>query len=132
MSLKFVIIPINFSFINVANDIKSKIQNMVEEVFIDTNYDLSFTSRIQKRKKENLNIITIDEDYNETKSIVVKYCEKGSRAQSYEVNEFIDLISSFNDDDTDEHKDKDKEDENKNTDTNESNSTEENNNCVIM
>jgi hypothetical protein len=132
MSLKFVIIPINFSFINVANDIKSKIQNMVEEVFIDTNYDLSFTSRIQKRKKENLNIITIDEDYNETKSIVVKYCEKGSRAPSYEVNEFIDLISSFNDDDTDEHKDKDKEDENKNTDTNESNSTEENNNCVIM
>ena len=122
MSLKFAIIPINSSFVHVAYDIKSKIKHIVEEVFIDTNYDLSFTSRIQKRKKEDFNIITIDEDYNETKSIVVKYCEKGSRAHSYEVTEFIDLISSYDNDD--EHKDTDKNDD-ENTDTN-------NNDCVIM
>ena len=122
MSLKFAIIPINSSFVNVAYDIKSKIKNIVEEVFIDTNYDLSFTTRIQKQKKNNFNIITIDEDYNETKSIVVKYCEKGSRAHSYEVTEFIDLISSYDNDD--EHKDTDKNDD-ENTDTN-------NNDCVIM
>ena len=122
MSLKFAIIPINSSFVHVAYDIKSKIKHIVEEVFIDTNYDLSFTSRIQKRKKEDFNIITIDEDYNETKSIVVKYCEKGSRAHSYEVTEFIDLISSYDNDD--EHKDTDKNDD-ENKDTN-------NNDCVIM
>ena len=123
MSLKFAIIPINSSFVHVAYDIKSKIKHIVEEVFIDTNYDLSFTSRIQKRKKEDFNIITIDEDYNETKSIVVKYCEKGSRAHSYEVTEFIDLISSYDIDD--EHKDTDKNDDDENKDTN-------NNDCVIM
>ena len=120
MSLKFAIIPINSSFTNVAYDIKSKIKNIVEEVYIDTNYDLSFTSRIQKRKKDNFNIITIDEDYNENKSIVVKYCEKGSRSHSYEVDEFIDLISSF------EHEDEDTGDEGS------KDKSEGNNDCVIM
>ena len=130
MSLKFAIIPINSSFVNVAYDIKSKIKNIVKEVYIDTNYDLSFTSRIQKQKKNNFNIITIDEDYNETKSIVVKYCEKGSRSHSYEVDEFIDLISSFDND----AEDADDAEGTKDTDKNKGNSTEGNNNndCVIM
>ena len=130
MSLKFTIIPINSSFVNVAYDIKSKITNIVKEVYIDTNYDLSFTTRIQKQKKCDFNIITIDEDYNETKSIVVKYCEKGSRSHSYEVNEFIDLISSF------DNENEDTDDDAKCTeDKHKSNSTEEgnnNNDCVIM
>ena len=129
MSLKFAIIPINSSFVNVAYDIKSKIKHIVKEVYIDTNYNLSFTTRIQKQKKDNFNIITIDEDYNETKSIVVKYCEKGSRSHSYEVDEFIDLVSSFdNDAECTENTDEDTT-ENKHN----SNSTEEgdnNNDCV--
>ena len=132
MSLKFAIIPINSSFVNVAYDIKSKIKNIVKEVYIDTNYDLSFTSRIQKQKKNNFNIITIDEDYNETKSIVVKYCEKGSRSHSYEVDEFIDLITSFDNENEDTDEDTN---EDTNKDKNKSNSTEEgdnNNDCVIM
>ena len=128
MSLKFAIIPINSSFVHVAYDIKSKIKHIVEEVFIDTNYDLSFTSRIQKRKKEDFNIITIDEDYNETKSIVVKYCEKGSRSHSYEVDEFIDLISSFDNEDTDDNDAEGREDKNKDTDED----TNNNNDCIIM
>lgn len=127
MSLKFAIIPINSSFTNAAYDIKSKIKNIVEEVSIDTNYDLSFTTRIQKRKKDNFNIITIDEDYNETKSIVVKYCEKGSRSHSYEVDEFIDLISSFDNEDTDDNAVEGREDKNKDTDEDTNN-----NDCVIM
>ena len=132
MSLKFAIIPINSSFINVAYDIKSKIKNIVKEISIDTNYDLSFTSRIQKHKKTNFNIITIDEDYNETKSIVVRYCEKGSRSHSYEVDEFIDLISSFdneNDDDaegTEDHAEG-TEDHAEGTEN-----KDNKNNCVIM
>ena len=128
MSLKFAILPINSSFTNVAYDIKSKIKNIVEEVSIDTNYDLSFTTRIQKRKKDNFNIITIDEDYNETKSIVVKYCEKGSRSHSYEVDEFIDLISSFDNEDTDDNDAEGREDKNKDTDED----TNNNNDCIIM
>jgi hypothetical protein len=131
MSLRFAIIPINSSFTNVAYDIKSKIKSVVEEVYIDTNYDLSFTSRIQKRKKDNFNIITIDEDYNETKSIIVKYCEKGSRSHSYEVDEFIDLISSFDNEeqDTDDNDAEGREDKDKNKDTDEDTN---NNDCVIM
>jgi hypothetical protein len=128
MSLKFAIIPINSSFTNVAYDIKSKIKDIVEEVYIDTNYDLSFTTRIQKRKKDNFNIITIDADYNETKSIIVKYCEKGSRSHSYEVDEFIDLISSFDNNDSDE----DAESTDTDTHHNDTKDTEDKNNCVIM
>lgn len=131
MSLKFAIIPINSSFTNAAYDIKSKIKDIVEEVYIDTNYDLSFTTRIQKRKKDNFNIITIDEDYNETKSIIVKYCEKGSRSHSYEVDEFIDLISSFDNNDSDED-DNDAESTDTDTDHNDTKGTEDTNNCVIM
>ena len=130
MSLKFAIITINSSFTNAAYDIKSKIKNIVEEVSIDTNYDLSFTTRIQKQKKCDFNIITIDEDYNETKSIVVKYCEKGSRAHSYEVDEFIDLISSFDNEDTDDNDAEGREDKNKDTDEDTNNNN--NNDCVIM
>jgi hypothetical protein len=129
MSLKFAIIPINSSFNNVAYDIKSKIKNIVEEVYIDTNYNLSFTTRIQKQKKEHFNIITIDQDYNETKSILVKYCEKGSRAHSYEVDEFVDLISSFDNanQDTDEDDAKSEAD-----DVSEDESEGIKNDCVIM
>ena len=83
----------------------------------------------KNKKKCDFNIITIDEDYNETKSIVVKYCEKGSRAHSYEVDEFIDLILSFdNDAEGTENTDKDKD-----KDTNENEDEGDNNNdCVIM
>ena len=131
MSLKFAIIPINSSFVNVAYDIKSKIKNIVKEVYIDTNYDLSFTTRIQKQKKCDFNIITIDEDYNETKSIVVKYCEKGSRAHSYEVDEFIDLILSFDNENTDEDDAEGTENKNKTEENNDAEGTE-NNDCLIM
>ena len=131
MSLKFAIIPINSSFVNVAYDIKSKIKHIVKEVYIDTNYNLSFTTRIQKQKKDNFNIITIDEDYNETKSIVVKYCEKGSRAHSYEVDEFIDLISSFDNENTDEDDAEGTENKNKTEENNDAEGTE-NNDCLIM
>ena len=65
------------------------------------------------------------------KSIVVKYCEKGSRSHSYEVDEFIDLISSFDND----AEDADDTEGTKDTDKNKGNSTEGNNNnddCVIM
>jgi hypothetical protein len=47
MSLKFTIIPINSSFVNVAYDIKSKIKNIVKEVYIDTNYDLIMIDETQ-------------------------------------------------------------------------------------
>jgi len=134
MSLKFAIIPINSSFNNVAYDIKSKIKNIVEEVYIDTNYNLSFTTRIQKQKKEHFNIITIDQDYNETKSILVKYCEKGSRAHSYEVDEFVDLISSFDNanQDTDEDDAKGTDTEADDDKVTEDESEGIKNDCVIM
>jgi hypothetical protein len=79
-----------------------------------------------KNEKKTILIIAIDVDYNETKSFVVKYCEKGSRSHSYEVDEFIDLISSFDNDaegtDTDDNHDEGTEDKD----------TNNNNDCVIM
>ena len=108
MSLDFSIIPVISDFVSAAYDIQTKIKNNIEleiNISIDTNYTSSLNSRINKWKKLSHNIITIDQDYNESHSIIVLFSDKGSRAQVMEVDEFIDLLASFEDDnDDDEHK----------------------------
>lgn len=100
MSLEFAIIPITITFVSAAYTIESKLKDNVKldmSITIDTNYEQSFTSRINKWKKQGYDIITIDTDYDESNSIVVRFSDKGSRAQSMEVEEFIDLVASFED-----------------------------------
>jgi len=101
MSLEFTIIPVTIDFVSFAYDIQTKIKNNVEleiTTNIDTNYNTSLSTRINKWKKLSHNVITIDQDYNESHSIVVIFSDKGSRAQVMEVDEFIDLLASFEDD----------------------------------
>lgn len=127
MTLEFAIIPITYDFISVAYDIKTKLKENVSLemiINIDTNYKQSFNSRINKWKKEDLDIITIDLDYNETNCITVRFSDKGSRTQLMDIDEFIELVSSF-------------EDENKHTtendsDTDNDNVTERESGCIIM
>lgn len=100
MSLEFAIIPITDTFVSAAYTIQSKLKDNVKlemYITIDTNYEQSFASRINKWKKKDYDIITIDSDFDESNSIVVRFSDKGSRAQSMEVEEFIDLVSSFED-----------------------------------
>ena len=122
MSLEFAIIPITDTFLSAAYTIQSKLKDNVKlemSITIDTNYEQSFFSRINKWKKQGYNVVTIDSDFDESNSIVVRIFGKGTRAQSMEVEEFIDLVASF-------------EDEPNNNNSNLDSSNNDNNSCIIM
>jgi threonyl-tRNA synthetase len=130
MSLKFTIVPITSDFASFAYDIQTKIKDNVEleiTTNIDTNYKASLNSRINKWRRLSHNVVTIDQDYNESHSIVVIFSDKGSRAQVMKVDEFMDLLASFEDDD-DENK------EQKSPDPKDNKSSDDNQDggCIIM
>jgi hypothetical protein len=107
MSLEFAIIPSSENLQQYAHEIESKlkqIKNMDIDIHIDLNYQDSFNSRTNKWKKKECDIIIINEDFLETKYIHVKFSEKKSKTSVMEIDEFIELISSFEDDIV-EHKD---------------------------
>jgi len=127
MSLEFVIIPMTKNFENVAFDIKNKLNNSVKlsvTIEIDTNYNNSLQNRITKWKKQEYDIITIDQDFIETNSIVIRFSDKGSKAKTMELEEFIELVSSFEEDENNNSGI----DENKNNDTNNNTNDDTNNN----
>jgi hypothetical protein len=131
MSLDFSIIPVISDFVSAAYDIQTKIKNNVEleiNITIDTQYSSSLSTRINRWKKLSHNIITIDQDYNESNSIIVLFSDKGSRAQVMEVDEFIDLLVSFEDDDEHKEENTDK------TNTTESKTSDDNQEggCILM
>jgi hypothetical protein len=97
-------VPINKNFINIAYEIQNKIKNAAKVhsyILVDTDYDLQLNRRINKWKKQDYDIIIIDEDFNESNCILVRFIDKGSRPQTMEVEEFIQLIASFEDDNDD-------------------------------
>ena len=130
MSLDFSIIPVISDFVSAAYDIQTKIKNNVEleiNITIDTQYSSSLSTRINRWKKLSHNIITIDQDYNESNSIIVLFSDKGSRAQVMDIDDFINLLASFEDDD-DENK------EQKSPDPKDNKSSDDNQDggCIIM
>ena len=100
MSLEFVIIPITSVFITTAEDIHDKLKNAIQtniNIQFDTNYDTIITQRINKWKKTDFNIITIDDNYDQTNTITVRFSDKRTKPEIMEVEEFIDLVASFED-----------------------------------
>lgn len=131
MSLNFSIIPITLDYITDAYNIQQKLTERVKKIniVIDTNYNTGLNTRINKWKKKEYNIITVDQDYAESKSVVVRFSDKGSRPQSMDVDEFIELVVSFKDDEEEE-----KEEEKEKEKVNEKDviSVEEETSCSIM
>lgn len=127
MSLEFAIIPITEDYISVAYNIETKLKEIVNLemiINIDTNYKQSLNSRVNKWKKQDFDIITIDQDYKESNSIFVRLYDKGSRPQIMEIDEFIELVSSFEETpETNNIKTSDKQ-------TNDD--SEQDGNCIIM
>ena len=112
MSLNFTISPVTSDFLSIAYDIQTKLKDEVTleiTITIDTNYTSALSTRINKWKKQSYIVITIDQDYNESNSIDVIFSNKGSRPQFMLVQEFIDLVASFeyNDDNVDDKLKKD-------------------------
>jgi len=134
MSIEFAIIPITSTFLSAANDIKLKLEHSIKleiNIVIDTNYDTSFNNRINKWKKQDYDIITIDESYDKSNSIVVRFSDKGSRAQVMQVEEFIELVVSFEDDNVNTNQSDTNQTDTNQTDTNKSD-TEQDGGCIIM
>ena len=146
MSLEFVIIPTTNKYENAARDIKDALEDSVSQigdVQIDCNYVSPLNSRVSKWKKNEYIIITVDNEYFLTNSITVRFADKKSHPSLMEVDDFISLVSSFNDtsknDDSDDagktaDKKYDKKDDKKDDsdDTDKNDGTNDNNGCIIM
>jgi hypothetical protein len=102
MSLDFAIIPFNENYLAVAKDIETKLTNATKlklNLVIDDNYDQTFISRMNKWKKMEYDIVGIDQYYEEYNCVVVRFSDKDSKPQNMEINDFIELIASFDDED---------------------------------
>ena len=136
MSLDFAIIPTTSNFFSTANEIKSKLTNSIKcqiDVKVDTDTDVKTQARIQRWKKKGFNVVLVDEDYDESHTIIVTFSEKGSRPHPMLVDEFIDIVSSYeSDSDANDEKEDDK-DDNKNDKTKQTSEDDNSNEtCIIM
>jgi threonyl-tRNA synthetase len=119
MSIEFVIIPVVQEFEEYAIKIKDKLTSNITiniHFQIDTIFNLNVNSRINKWKKDDYDIIIINQDCIETNNIIVRFSDKGSRLKSMDLEEFIELVNSFEDEEniddsnineTDDNQDKD-------------------------
>jgi hypothetical protein len=101
MSLEFVIIPLTNTMESNAYDIKNKLISSINHAIhieIDQNYSFPISSRISKWKKNEFDIITIDHEFTETNTIVVRFSDKNSRPKAMSLEEFIDLVDTLEDD----------------------------------
>lgn len=130
MSLDFAIIPITDQFIASAKKVQNKLnESIITKIHFqfDTNYDATLNNRINKWKKQDFNVVVVDNSFEETNTIAIRFSDKRSTPEVMDVDEFIELVASF--EDKDQHniyhtstKNSDEEDE----------SNDDNNNCIIM
>jgi hypothetical protein len=137
MSLEFVIVPLAETYesdaYNIMNLIKQDVSKEID-IEIDTNYNTSLNSRLGKYRRQDKDIITVNNEYNESKSIVIRFSGKGSKPTCMYLQDFIDLISSLEYDNSDDDVENEtettkKEAETTNTDTNQEESS---GGCYIM
>jgi hypothetical protein len=99
MSLEFVIVPINKHFEMDAKDMLSKIQNTYKNgdliIEIDTNYNLTFASRVNKLIVLEKDIIVINSEYKEYNKIAIRFSDKHSKLETMEISDFLEIIHSF-------------------------------------
>lgn len=113
MVLEFVIIPYSNSYQDGADDIAAMMKhNIKHSIVIDFDKDCneSLSSRMNKWKKKEYNIITVDEEYAENGYIKVRFYDKGSKTEKMTLLDFIDLVISFEDEDNNEDKKADDDD----------------------
>lgn len=100
MSIEFVIIPVLKEFEEYAIKIKDNLTSSIgiNTYFqIDTSFHENINSRINKWKKDDYDVIIIDENCIETNNIIVTFSEKGSRFKKMDLEEFIELVNSLED-----------------------------------
>jgi hypothetical protein len=133
MSLDFVVIPSNPIYEDNAQDVVAMMNHNIQHkmnIEFDTNYDKLLSTRIAKWRKEEYDIIIVDGNYVEASYLTVQFYEKGSRLEKMSLMEFIDTVSSFEEEgDGDEIK---KPDDENNTKKRNDSTDDDDTNCVIM
>jgi hypothetical protein len=107
MIFDFIIIPIDNTYIDVAYYMRYKLEEIycISHIIIDENYNDSFSSRIDSSRPKQYNIITINQDYQETNTITVIFQHTGFKVETMTIRDFLDLISNYkieNDEGSDE------------------------------
>jgi hypothetical protein len=98
MSLDFVIIPSMYNYQRYAFEVKHELKQITNKkinVEVDMDYSKLFTSRLSKWKKLKCNIVTIGDGLKDGKFIIVNFYSKGSNPNAMYLEDFIDLIDSF-------------------------------------
>jgi threonyl-tRNA synthetase len=97
MIFDFVIIPVNNTFIDEAYYIRDKLEEIyyISYAVIDTNYNTTISSRIHNLQNNKYNIITINEDYNETNTVDVMFVHTNYKLKTMPLKEFLNLVVSY-------------------------------------
>lgn len=100
-TLKFVIVPTKNLYEEYSEEIVSKIKEIENcNADIDKNYSESMNARVNKYKKNNKNIITIGLSEVEHNTIMIHF--NGVRPKTMELDEFLALLDSYDEDDDEE------------------------------
>jgi hypothetical protein len=100
MFLEFVIIPVSAtnesSAYELFNNIKRSVKNEKEiDIIIDTSYFASLKTRISKHRRKNKDIIIIDNDFDRTNNIKIKFSGLANQPTQISIDELIELIISL-------------------------------------
>lgn len=102
MTSVFTIVPANSHIYDYACDIKNKLQKYCTSVDIDMSYGLNIPVRIQKHISNGKDVILLDDACKFRSMVKVRFQGKQKQV-TFSLNDFIDLVESFNDlDDKDE------------------------------
>jgi len=103
-ALKFVVISTKSTYEQYSEEIVSKISKVKNcKSEIDTNYGESLSSRINRYKKLGYNIATIGLSEVEHNTILIHLI--GSRPKTMELDEFIELLESYDGNEEDDEDD---------------------------
>jgi hypothetical protein len=125
MSIDFVIIslqnPISTITENYIDTIKNRLKTECPHILlqIDINQYPSLQVKQKKYKLQEVNMIFVDDISAENQTINVKFIDINTRKNKYSLDDFIDLLKSF-------------EPENENTNLPNKHTNDEDNTCQIM
>ncbi len=102
MPLKFAVIPTKNIYEEYSMSIVEKINNVNNcESELDNNYSSSLSLRILENKRKNKNVIAIGNSEMEHDMILLHFSDKTVRPKSMELDDFISLLESYDEEDMD-------------------------------
>ena len=98
MDLGFAVIPFERSNYASAKDFVNKLTNHIVtyiDIKIDDDFDTPFSVRMHKCRRDEYNVIIINDDYFESNSISIRYNDSFNKPENIGIDDFIELVSNF-------------------------------------